>query len=300
MESTQRSGDNLGASHASRLPALVTLMTCLAMLAFAANSLLTRTAFQTTTIDPASFTAIRLISGALMLVVILRLQGAKAAQARAGWGSAVLLFIYAVAFSFAYRDLSTGAGALVLFASAQLLMAAYGWYQGERTSLFGLFVALGGITAFLAPSASAPPLSAAALMAVAGVAWGGFSLLGRASDSPVANTAGSFVWALPLVVVLMLVQYQHLNVDGPGALYALLSGSLTSAIGYVVWYWVRLRMTAISAGAVQLSVPVLSAQLGIVLLSESLTWGSAVAALVTLGGVAWATLTASVSKQQHR
>lgn len=276
---------------------LTTLMTCVAMVAFAANSLLTRAAFQTTEVDAASFTAVRLISGALTLLVILRLQGGQAAHSRTGGWSAILLFIYAAAFSFAYRDISTGAGALVLFASAQLTMISYGLYKGERASVLGVLMALGGMAAFLAPSASAPAPGAAALMALAGFAWGGFSLLGGASGSPVANTAVSFVWAVPLAVALMLIQQEPLNFDGPGVIYAVLSGSLASAIGYAIWYWVRVRMTAISAGAVQLSVPILSAVLGVVLLDETLTMASMVSALVVLTGVAWVTVTAKVGRR---
>lgn len=279
---------------------LVVLLTSLAMLAFAANSLLTRAAFQTTTIDATSFTAIRVISGALTLLLIALLQGVRLKFTPSGLCSAVLLFTYVAAFSFAYRDISTGAGALVLFASAQLLMIAYGYGKGERTNLLGVLVALGGMAAFLAPSASAPAWSAAALMTVAGFAWGGFSVLGRACDSPIANTAASFLWAVPLALLLMWVQRDHLSVDRWGVTYALLSGSLASAIGYAIWYWVRVRMTAISAGAVQLSVPLLSAVLGVLLLGEHISWGAGLSALVTLGGVAWVTLTAKAKQPGHR
>ncbi|TDF82358.1 DMT family transporter [Pseudomonas sp. H9] len=278
---------------------LVVAMTSFAMLAFAANSLLTRMAFQTTAIDATAFTAIRVVSGALTLWVIAMLQGAKLKPTQTGWWSGVLLFTYVAAFSFAYRDISTGAGALVLFASAQLLMISYGYCTGERTSFWGVLIALGGIAAFLAPSASAPPLSAAALMAVAGFAWGGFSLLGRSSDSPISNTAASFLWAVPLALILMFAQREHLSVDTLGGVYALLSGSLASAIGYAIWYWVRVRMTAISAGAVQLSVPVLSAALGVLILSEEISWIGAISALITLGGVAWVTLTAKAGQQRR-
>lgn len=276
---------------------MVGLLTCLAMMAFAANSLLTRAAFQTTSIDAASFTAIRVISGALTLVVILRLQGGKVAVSRMGWLSALLLFTYAAAFSYAYRDISTGAGALVLFASAQLLMISYGFFKGERASVWGLLLALVGIVVFLAPSASAPSMMAAALMAIAGFAWGGFSLLGKASESPISNTASSFILAVPFAIVLVFLQREQLGVDRIGAIYALLSGSLASAIGYAIWYWVRVRMTAISAGAVQLSVPILSAVLGVLLLNEEITLRSATSALMTLAGVAWVTWTARLKKR---
>lgn len=271
---------------------MVMLMTCVAMAAFAANSLLTRAAFQTTTIDAASFTAIRMASGALVLAWILRQQGGQMVGHRSSWMSAALLFGYAAAFSMAYRDISTGAGALVLFATAQLTMITYGLYQGERASIWGVLLALGGLAAFLAPSASAPPMGAAAWMVLAGLAWGGFSLMGRSGGTPVAHTASSFVYAVPMAAVLLLIQAPRLELDPPGVVYALLSGSVASGLGYVVWYWVRVRLTAISAGAVQLSVPVITAALGVVLLGETVSLQAAVCALVTLGGIAWVTLTA--------
>ena len=242
--------------------------------------------------------AIRMVSGAITLLAILLLQGARIQSLRSSGWLATLLFTYAVTFSFAYRGISTGAGALVLFASAQLLMIGYGYYKGERTSILGVLLALGGMIAFLMPSASAPPLSAAVLMMVAGLAWGGFSLLGRSSGSPISNTASSFLWAVPLSVGLMLVQGENLISDGIGTIYALLSGILASAIGYAIWYWVRIRMTAISAGSVQLSVPILSAALGVVILDESISWKCALSALATLSGVAWITLTSGKIRRE--
>jgi drug/metabolite transporter (DMT)-like permease len=274
-----------------RSTALVALLTCITMSAFAANSLLARAAFQTTRIDAASFTAIRLASGALTLLLILRLQGGRLARTRSGWQSALLLFVYAAAFSFAYRDIGTGAGALVLFAAAQLTMISYGLFKGERASPWGLLLALGGLAAFLAPSASSPPPGAAALMALAGLAWGGFSLLGRGGGEPVAGTAASFLLALPCALVLLLAQSAPLQPDPAGALYALLSGCLASGVGYAVWYWVRARMTAIGAGAVQLSVPVISALFGVLLLGEHVGLRSFASALATLAGVGWVMLT---------
>jgi drug/metabolite transporter (DMT)-like permease len=288
-------GMKRNANQGTRWPLTVSL-TCLAMIAFAANSLLARLAFQKTSIDAASFTSIRVITGAATLMLILRFRGAKLSRSTASWSSAVLLFTYAAAFSFAYRDISVGAGALILFTSAQLLMIGYGLYLGERASAWGIVTALAGMAAFLMPSASAPPLGAAALMAVAGFAWGGFSLLGRSSGSPVANTAGSFLFAVPLALALVLIFREHLVLDWAGVAYATLSGSLASAIGYVIWYWVRSRITAISAGAVQLSVPVLSASLGALLLGERISLRGAIPAVVTLAGVAWVMLTASPTR----
>lgn len=262
------------------------------MLAFAANSLLTRAAFQTTAIDAASFSAVRIASGALALCLILRVQGGRPALTRTARWSALLLFIYVAAFSFAYRDIGAGAGALLLFAAAQLTMISYGLFKGERASLLGMALALGGLAVFLAPGAAAPPPGAAMLMAVAGLAWGGFSLLGKSGDAPVAGTASSFLLALPLALLLLLVARDPLQVDRAGLLYAVLSGALASGVGYAIWYWVRVRMTAISAGAVQLSVPVISAILGIAFLGERITAGKAIAALAVLAGVAMVTLTA--------
>lgn len=275
--------------------AAIAALTAAAMLAFAANSFLARLAFQTTAIDAASFTAIRLIAGAFTLLVILQLQKARLPPAKNSWLPAALLFTYAAAFSFAYRDISTGAGALVLFASAQLLMISYGLYKGERTSLFGLLLAGAGMVTFLAPSASAPPALAAILMAIAGFAWGGFSLLGKTTGAPIATTTASFLWTVPLVLVLLLLRQHHLSMDWPGAIYAMLSGSITSAIGYAIWYWVRVRLTAISAGAVQLSVPVLSAVLGVIFLGEALTARSVISGVAVLSGIAWVTVSARKS-----
>ena len=270
----------------------VVLLTGLTMLAFATNSLLARAAFQTTSIDAASFTAIRIGTGALALVLTLLARGERLRlRRRDGW-SAWFLFVYAAAFSFAYRHISTGTGALILFTCAQLTMISYGMARGERASVLGLLMALGGLAVFLAPRAAAPPLGAALLMALAGLAWGSFSLAGKANESPVAGTASSFVLAVPLALLMLWVFRGQLHWDRLGGLYAVLSGALASGIGYVVWYWVRVRMAAISAGAVQLSVPVISAVLGVALLGERITLTSALAALVVLGGVALVTLTA--------
>lgn len=272
---------------------MLVLLGCLAMLAFAANSLLTRAALQATAIDAASFTALRIAAGAATLLAILRLQGGRLERTRGGWLSALLLFTYVAAFTFAYRGIGAGAGALVLFACAQLLMISAGLARGERASPWGLLLALGGLAAFLAPSASSPPPLPAALMALAGFAWGAFSLLGKASGAPVANTAASFLWALPPALLLLVCAGRAgLRLDPAGVAYALASGSVTSGIGYAVWYWVRTRLTAIAAGAMQLSVPVISALLGVLVLGEHVAARSALAGLATLAGVAWVTLTA--------
>lgn len=276
---------------------LVVALTVLTMLAFAANSLLTRMALEETAIDPATFTTVRLVTGALMLALIIGLSGKRPAISTQGLLSAVLLFIYAVAFSFAYRGMDTGAGALVLFASAQLLMLGFGYAKGERTSLWGVVLALGGLVIFLAPSDTAPALNYSLLMLVAGIAWGGFSLIGRAGGSPVLGTANSFILAAPLALLLLWWQRDALQFDPVGLMYATLAGSVTSALGYVVWYWVRVRMAAITAGTVQLSVPVLSAALGLLILNEALSVRSAAAAIIVLLGIALTTRATRVAQK---
>jgi drug/metabolite transporter (DMT)-like permease len=267
-------------------PWFLLAVTALTMLAFAANSLLTRMALLETSIDPASFSSIRLIAGAVTLACILAVKGIKPSVTPTGLLSAALLFTYAVAFSFAYRGLDTGAGALVLFASSQLLMMSYGLVRGEKTSLWGIVLALGGLIVFLLPSDTSAPLRYSAMMLVAGIAWGSFSLLGRAGGSALNSTASSFILAVPLSLALLWFQRDQLDINPVGAYYALLSGSVTSALGYVVWYWVRTQMAAITAGTVQLSVPVLSAILGVLLLDETLSLRDILAAGVVLLGVA--------------
>lgn len=264
------------------------LLTAITMLAFAANSLLARLALQTTPIDPATFTATRLITGALTLALILRWQGHRLDTSRTGWLSALLLFVYAAGFSYAYRGLNTGTGALLLFAAAQLLMIGAGRLRGERTNLWGAALALLGLVLFLAPGGHAHQpvqLGHAALMLMAGLAWGGFSLLGKAQQSPVVGTASSFVLAIPLAVLLLGAQHAHLQPDGLGLGYAAVSGCLTSALGYVLWYWVRVRMSATLAGTVQLSVPVISALMGMAWLAETMSPGKMLAGGLVLLGV---------------
>lgn len=275
-------------------------VTALTMLAFAANSLLTRMALQETSIDPASFSSIRLIAGAITLATIISFKGVKPSFSQSSVLSAVLLFTYAVAFSFAYRGMDTGAGALVLFASSQLLMMSFGLVRGEKTSLWGIVLALGGLIVFLLPSDTSASLNYSAMMLVAGIAWGGFSLLGRAGGSALNSTASSFILTVPLSLALLWFQRHQLDINPVGACYALLSGSVTSALGYVVWYWVRTQMAAITAGTVQLSVPVLSAILGVLLLDETLSLKDVLAAGVVLLGVALTTLSTRMTGNVSR
>ncbi len=266
----------------------ILLLTALAMLAFAGNSLLCRLALRETAIDAASFTALRLVSGALVLWLLLRLRSPR--QALAGnWAGALALFTYAAAFSFAYLQLETGVGALLLFGAVQLSMLAWGLWRGERLGLataLGTALAAGGLLALLLPGASAPPLTAALLMLLAGVAWGGYSLLGRGQGDALAMTAGNFLRAAPLAAPLVLALLPQLNWDAPGLLYALLSGAVTSGVGYAIWYSALPGLRASQAATVQLSVPILAALGGSLLLGESLTLRLTLSAAAVLGGIA--------------
>lgn len=264
------------------------LLTALAMLAFAGNSLLCRAALRDSQIDPASFTALRLFAGALVLWLLLYTRK-RAATVPGNWAGAFSLFIYAAAFSYAYLHLDAGAGALLLFGAVQLSMITCGLLRGERLhrlQVVGLVLAAAGLVALLLPGTSTPSLSASCLMVLAGIAWGAYSLLGKGTPDPLAATAGNFIRTLPIVAVLCLVALGSLEWDSAGVVYALLSGGLTSGIGYAIWYAAMPGLAAIQAASVQLSVPLLTALAGSVLLGESLAGRLMLAGVAILGGIA--------------
>jgi drug/metabolite transporter (DMT)-like permease len=264
------------------------LLTALAMLAFAGNSLLCRAALRDSQIDPASFTALRLFAGALVLWLLLWLRKGPSRVA-GNWYGALALFTYAAAFSYAYLHLDAGAGALLLFGAVQLSMIVWGLFKGERLhrlQTVGIVLAAGGLVALLLPGTSTPSLSASLLMALAGVAWGAYSLLGKGTPDPLAATAGNFIRSLPIMAVLGLLALNGLEWNSAGVVYALLSGGLTSGIGYAIWYAALPGLAAIQAASVQLSVPLLTALAGSLLLGESLTGRLVAAGLAILGGIA--------------
>ncbi len=254
------------------------LLTALAMLAFAGNSLLCRLALHDQQMDAASFTLIRLASGALVLLLCLRLNRRQPVQGN--WRSALLLFVYAAAFSFAYLELGTGTGALLLFGSVQISMLLAGWRRGERPDRWqgtGLLLALAGLLLLLLPSAGAPTLSGALLMALAGLAWAVYSLRGRGNEAPLAATAGNFLRALVPALLLALVSAPDLHWTPGSLVWASLSGGLASGIGYAVWYQALPGLRAFQAASVQLSVPLLATQGGSWLLAERLSLGQRLA-----------------------
>ena len=271
-------------------PLRTLLLTALAMAAFAGNSLLCRLALKETGIDAASFTAIRLVSGALVLWAVAR--GTRGAQAGQGnWLSALALFAYAACFSFAYVSLPTGTGALLLFGAVQALMIGYGIWSGERlrpAQLAGLALAFGGLAGLLLPGVSAPPLAGSLLMLLAGMSWGIYSLRGKGAGDPTRVTAGNFLRAAPMALGLGLVMLllRGASLDAAGFWLAVASGALTSGLGYAVWYAVLPALKATSAASVQLSVPVLAALGGIAFLGEPLTLRLVLASSAILGGIA--------------
>lgn len=276
----------------STLPTLSTLrtvaLTAAAMLAFAGNSLLCRLALQQGGIDPASFASIRLVSGAITLVVIVRFRAKGSSRGDADWFSAVMLFAYVAFFSFAYLTLPAGTGALILFGAVQLTMFSAGLRSGEMfgaVAWLGFALAVAGLVYLVSPGVAAPPLFGAALMVIAGVAWGVYSLRGRKVTDPLAVTAGNFVRAAPLALVLSLIFLSNAHADAAGISLAIASGALTSGIGYVVWYAALTRISAMRAATLQLSVPLIAALGGVVFLSEPITPRLAVATAAILGGI---------------
>ena len=286
----------------------ITVLVLLAMLAFAGNSLLCRLALKHTAIDAASFTTVRLASASLMLYL---LAGGWRGQSRSAlrdvwqgggnWPSAFALFAYAAGFSFAYINLTAATGALLLFGAVQATMIGYGVWAGERlapTQLAGLALALGGLVALVLPGLAAPPPGSALLMLGAGVAWGVYSLRGRAGASaggrggaggtggPITVTAGNFVRTVPLTLGLSLLMVNSASLDGSGVWYGVMSGALTSGVGYAIWYRVLPALKAASAATVQLSVPVIAAAGGVVFIDEPVSLRLMLASIAILAGIA--------------
>ena len=258
------------------------------MLAFAGNSLLCRFALRETAIDAASFTLFRIVAGALALWLIVKLRN-NPRRGTGSWPSALALFAYAAAFSLAYLGLSAATGALLLFGAVQATMILWGLGQGERLrawQMVGFTLALAGLVALVLPGVSAPPWRGSLLMVAAGVSWGIYSLRGKAAGDPARATAGNFLRAVPLALAFSLAALPWLQLDRAGVCYAILSGALTSGVGYAIWYTALPNLPATSAATVQLSVPVLAAAGGILCLGEPLTFRFLGASLAVLGGIA--------------
>ncbi len=273
--------------------ARLVVLVLLALAAFAGNSLLCRAALARTHIDAASFTTLRMLSGALMLWLLVRLR-TRPQPGSGNWRSALALFAYAVGFSFSYRHLPAAAGALILFGAVQTTMIGYGLWRGERlqlSQLIGLLLAGAGLVGLLLPGLSAPPLAEAMLMLGAGVAWGVYSLRGKGGGDPLKVTAGNFMRAAPMALLLSLLLLADARFDAEGYAHALLSGALASGVGYAIWYTALPLLKSTTAATVQLSVPVIAALGGILFLGEVLTLRLLAASLAILGGIALVLLT---------
>lgn len=266
----------------------VAVVTALAMFAFAANSLLCRFALRDGAIDPATFTVIRLAAGAVALWAIVRWR-APSAAGRGNWGSALALLAYAAAFSWAYLSLTAATGALLLFGAVQATMIGAGLVRGERprgAQAFGIGVALAGLVWLLLPGLAAPDPFGAAAMLAAGIAWGVYSLRGRAAGAPLRVNAGNFARAALASLPLLAFATVTAPSSARGVALAIASGALASGVGYAIWYTAVPRLRATTAATVQLSVPLLTAVAGVALLDEEATWRLAIAGVAILGGIA--------------
>jgi drug/metabolite transporter (DMT)-like permease len=263
--------------------------TIAAMLAFAGNSIICRLALRDHAIDPASFTAIRLLSGAVILLLIIRLtRRDQPLRAHGSLYSAFMLFLYAICFSYAYISLNAGAGALILFGFVQATMILIGIGSGDRPSLvewLGWSLAFGGLVWLLIPGIEAPEPVGASLMAIAGIAWGIYSVRGRAESDALAATASNFTLSLTMVAVLVAVTWSGARVSTQGVWLAILSGALTSGIGYVIWYAALNYLRSMQAALVQLSVPAIATAGGVLLLGESLSLRLLLSSALVLGGI---------------
>jgi drug/metabolite transporter (DMT)-like permease len=271
-----------------------------AMLAFAGNSLLCRLALKGGggVIDAASFTTLRLVSGAITLSGLAWWQQRQstatphAGLAGDGW-SGLALFVYAAGFSFAYLSMTAATGALLLFGAVQATMIGWGVWRGERlrkVQVGGLAVAAGGLLVLMLPGVATPNWWGCTAMLASGVAWGTYSLRGRRkkagnSAGPIAVTAGNFLRAVPMTIILSAVTLTQLHLTPTGTVLALVSGALTSGVGYAIWYRVLPALPATHAATVQLSVPMLAALGGVAVLGESATWTMALSGLAILGGI---------------
>jgi drug/metabolite transporter (DMT)-like permease len=278
--------------------ARIATATIFALLAFAANSILCRMALRVATIDPLTFTSIRIVSGAITLMLVLLFRSRRVRMG-GSWISALELIGYAATFSVAYTALTAGTGALLLFGAVQVVMIAAGYRAGERINravATGWLAAVGGIIALTLPSVSSPPLSASFLMLLAGIAWGLYSLRGRRSSEPIAETAGNFVRAVPIALILNALMFTKAFCTSRGVLLAALSGALASGLGYAAWYTALPRMRSMTAANLQLCVPVIAALFGAFMFKEAITTRLIVASIFVLGGVFVATRAGATAK----
>ncbi len=265
------------------------LITALALIAFAANSVLCRLALGNGVIDASSFTAIRLFSGAIALFVILILKGKnKGELSKGSWTASFMLFTYAVTFSYAYLTVDTGTGALILFGSVQITMILLSLLSGTRLHMSewaGISIAFCGFIYLILPSLSTPSINGFMLMALAGFSWAVYTLKGRSSQNPLMDTTYNFIRTIPFVVLLVTFTIDGISYAQQGVWLAIVSGALTSGVGYTIWYYALRQLSSIQAAVIQLSVPVIAAIGGVIFVSEELTTRLIIAAVIVLGGI---------------
>jgi drug/metabolite transporter (DMT)-like permease len=265
------------------------IFTGLALIAFAANSVLCRMALGNGAIDASGFTVIRLLSGTIVLLIIISTSGNTTGKsAKGSWTSSLMLFLYAITFSYAYISLDTGTGALILFGSVQITMILMSHISGTRlhiTEWAGVLIAFTGFIYLILPGVTTPSLVGFLLMTVAGIAWGIYTLRGRGSKSPLMDTTFNFLRTTPLAVLLAISTFSNINYSFEGIVLALLSGGVTSGIGYTIWYYALGGLSSTQAAVLQLSVPVIAALGGVIFVSEAITLRLSVSAALVLGGI---------------
>ena len=266
------------------------ILTTLALIAFAANSVLNRLALSEGSIDAPSFTIIRLLSGAIVLFIILLIKNQQkpSSASKGSWVSSLMLFTYAITFSLAYITLDTATGALILFTAVQLSMLIISLFKGSRLSSnewIGTLIAFFGFVYLVYPDIGTPSVKGFILMSVAGTAWGVYTLNGRGTTDALADTAYNFIRTIPFVFVLLLISFSNSNYSTQGIVLAVISGAITSGIGYTVWYEALKGLSSTQAAVVQLSVPVLAALGGVIFVSESISQRLIISIVFILGGI---------------
>ena len=269
------------------------LFTVLALIAFAANSVLCRLALGENAIDASTFTIVRLLSGAIVLTVIISIGKIKAkansnSSTKGSWPASIALFIYAITFSFAYVTLDTATGALILFGSVQITMILMSIFSGNRLHIsewFGMALAFTGFVYLILPGITTPSVIGFFLMTVSGIAWGIYTLKGRGSQNPIMDTAFNFLRTMPFVIILAVITIKYAHYSSEGILLAVLSGSIASGIGYMIWYSALSGLSVTQAAVLQLLVPVIAAVGGVIFVSESISLRLTVSSAMILGGI---------------
>jgi len=266
------------------------IFTFLALIAFAANSVICRAALKDQLIDPGAFTVIRLVSGAavLLLLVYFRHFKKNSKRSKGSWISAMMLFMYATAFSFAYVSIDTATGALIVFGAVQITMITYALLKGYKmhgSEWLGMLIAFIGFVYLMLPGAQSPPVLGAVIMTISGIGWGMYSVLGKKSENPLEDTAYNFLRSIPFLLLILFFLIHEQNYSVQGVLLALLSGMVTSGLGYTIWYMALRGLTTIQASVVQLFVPVLAGIGGFLFLNEIISLRLWISALLILGGI---------------